>query len=72
MKTAAWGLSWPPSASPRQAHNPLLDKTDNSPFLNLGIAPSGGAGLVSTLSDYARFLALLTDGGRWDGAADAC
>lgn len=30
-------------------------------------APSGGAGLVSTAADYARFLQMLLDGGRGNG-----
>ena len=34
------------------------------------IAFSGGAGLTSTASDYARFLQMLLNGGELDGAAD--
>ena len=44
-----------------------VDYPDNSPFLNPDIAPAGGLGLVSTLSDYSRFLTLLINGGRWGG-----
>jgi CubicO group peptidase (beta-lactamase class C family) len=54
-------------SNPQEEEISVLDKPDNSPFLNPDIAPSGGVGLVSTLRDYARFLALLTNEGRWGG-----
>jgi CubicO group peptidase (beta-lactamase class C family) len=55
-------------SNPNEGEISVLDKPYNSPFLNPDIAPSGGVGLVSTLSDYARFLALLAGGGQWGDA----
>jgi len=45
----------------------LADKPASSPFLNPNITPSGGAGLVSTTSDYLRFGQMLLNGGELDG-----
>jgi CubicO group peptidase (beta-lactamase class C family) len=45
----------------------LVDKPATSPFLNPDITPSGGAGLVSTTSDYLRFAQMMLDGGELDG-----
>ncbi|MDT8307322.1 MAG: serine hydrolase, partial [Anaerolineae bacterium] len=36
-------------------------------FLDPGIPPSGGVGLVSTKSDYSHFLSMLAGGGHWGG-----
>jgi CubicO group peptidase (beta-lactamase class C family) len=42
----------------------VIDKNDDSPFLDPGVAPSGGTGLVSTMSDFSHFLDMLANGGR--------
>ncbi len=41
--------------------------SEASPFANANCTPSGGAGLVSTASDYARFAQMLCNGGELDG-----
>jgi len=56
----------PMYSSPEEGEITVKDKSDDSPFLDPDIPPSGGAGLVSTMSDYSRFLALLANGGKWD------
>jgi CubicO group peptidase (beta-lactamase class C family) len=45
----------------------LLDGPGTSPFVSPDITPSGGAGLVSTTSDYLRFAQMMLDGGELDG-----
>jgi CubicO group peptidase (beta-lactamase class C family) len=50
---------------PEEGQIPVVDKPGNSPFLDPHIPPSGGVGLVSTLSDYAHFLTMLANGGQW-------
>ncbi len=55
----------PMYSGPEEGEISIIDKNDDSPFLDPGIAPSGGGGLVSTMSDYSHFLNLLANGGRW-------
>jgi len=45
----------------------LLDAPAASPFSRPDIPPSGGVGLVSTVSDYLRFAQMLLNGGKWAG-----
>jgi CubicO group peptidase (beta-lactamase class C family) len=45
----------------------LLDAPATSPFAKPALGLSGGAGLVSTASDYARFCQMLLNGGALDG-----
>ncbi len=45
----------------------LVDSPTSSPFTNLEYTPSGGAGLVSTATDYLRFTRMLLNGGELDG-----
>ena len=45
----------------------LLDSPESSPFLDPGVIPSGGAGLVSTAEDYLRFVEMLQRGGELGG-----
>jgi CubicO group peptidase (beta-lactamase class C family) len=56
----------PMYSSPEEGEISAVDERDNSPFLDSEIAPSGGAGLVSTMSDYSFFLDLLANGGKFD------
>jgi len=46
----------------------LLEAPAQSPRFNKPAFLSGGGGLVSTMSDYARFLQMLVNGGELDGA----
>ncbi|HZD11670.1 MAG TPA: serine hydrolase domain-containing protein [Candidatus Binatia bacterium] len=50
---------------PEEGQISVVDKPGDSPFLDPDIAPSGGVGLVSTMSDYAHFLTMLINGGQW-------
>jgi CubicO group peptidase (beta-lactamase class C family) len=45
----------------------VFDEVATSPFVKSDVIPSGGAGLVSTMSDYYRFVSLLANGGIVDG-----
>jgi len=45
----------------------LLETPAESPCLRVPSFLSGGGGLVSTVSDYSRFLQLLVNGGELDG-----
>jgi CubicO group peptidase (beta-lactamase class C family) len=45
----------------------LIDALPNSPYARPAIAPAGGEGLVSTISDYQRFAQMLLNGGTLDG-----
>jgi CubicO group peptidase (beta-lactamase class C family) len=45
----------------------VVDDTTTSPFVHPDAIPSGGAGLVSTMPDYSRFLMMLTNGGELEG-----
>jgi CubicO group peptidase (beta-lactamase class C family) len=46
----------------------LIDALPASSFARPAIAPAGGEGLVSTVSDYQRFAQMLLNGGSLDGA----
>jgi CubicO group peptidase (beta-lactamase class C family) len=46
---------------------PLLDAPSMSVFTRRNYHPSGGGGLVSTASDYARFAQMLLNGGQLEG-----
>jgi CubicO group peptidase (beta-lactamase class C family) len=46
---------------------PVSDDVTNSPFIRQDAAPSGGAGLVSSMPDYFRFMLMLANGGELDG-----
>jgi CubicO group peptidase (beta-lactamase class C family) len=54
----------PMYSGPEEGEISVIDKNDDSPFLDPGVAPSGGTGLVSTMSDFSHFLDLLASGGR--------
>jgi CubicO group peptidase (beta-lactamase class C family) len=45
----------------------ILDDVTTSPFVRPDAVPSGGAGLVSSMSDYLRFMRMLANGGELDG-----
>jgi CubicO group peptidase (beta-lactamase class C family) len=45
----------------------LRDDPEKSPYLNKPNLPSGGGGLVGTISDYMRFLLALRNGGELNG-----
>jgi CubicO group peptidase (beta-lactamase class C family) len=45
----------------------LIETTPNSPYARPPIAPAGGEGLVSTISDYLRFARMLLNSGVLDG-----
>ncbi|MBI5876916.1 MAG: beta-lactamase family protein [Chloroflexi bacterium] len=45
----------------------LIDSPTTSAWLRADVAPSGGAGLVSTAADYLRFGQMLLNGGELDG-----
>jgi CubicO group peptidase (beta-lactamase class C family) len=44
-----------------------IDDESQSCFLNRGVVPYGGQGLVSTASDYMRFALMLLNGGELEG-----
>ncbi len=47
----------------------LRDSTSTTPFIHgPRVCFSGGAGLLSTITDYGRFLQMLLNGGQFDGA----
>jgi CubicO group peptidase (beta-lactamase class C family) len=46
----------------------MLDKPENSPFIQPNRNIRGGAGLVSTIGDYLRFVQMMYNGGQLDGA----
>lgn len=50
---------------PDEGEMSVVDKSDDSPFLDPDSAPSGGTGLVSTMSDYSHFLEMLNNRGSW-------
>ena len=52
-------------SGPEEGEISVIDKNDDSPFLDPGVAPSGGTGLVSTMSDFSHILVMLANGGRW-------
>jgi CubicO group peptidase (beta-lactamase class C family) len=54
----------PMYSGPEEGEISVIDKNDDSPFLDPGVAPSGGTGLVSTMSDFSHFLDMLASGGR--------
>ena len=65
-----------PEQKPRFATNYFLtedgqyaiaEESQTSPFLNDNAFESGGGGLVSTLSDYAKFAQMILDGGIYKG-----
>jgi CubicO group peptidase (beta-lactamase class C family) len=63
----------PPVKLPRQAEPMSPDKyheigASSKPQMEPPKSEGGGGGLVSTLGDYARFLAMLSGGGALDGA----
>jgi len=45
-----------------------IDTPANTHFTNAERVPSGGGGLVSTISDYLRFAQMMLNGGELDGA----
>ena len=45
----------------------VVDDVITSPFVRPDAVPSGGAGLVSSMSDYFRFMRMLANGGELDG-----
>jgi CubicO group peptidase (beta-lactamase class C family) len=45
----------------------VFDAVATSPFIRTDVIPSGGAGLVSTMPDYYRFMSMLANGGILDG-----
>ncbi len=45
----------------------ILDDVITSPFVRPEAVPSGGAGLVSSMPDYLRFMLMLANGGELDG-----
>ena len=45
----------------------LEDDSKNSPYLQHPVFLSGGAGMVATIDDYARFAQMLLNGGELDG-----
>lgn len=45
----------------------VFDEVATSPFIRANVIPSGGAGLVSTMPDYYRFMSMLANGGILDG-----
>jgi CubicO group peptidase (beta-lactamase class C family) len=45
----------------------LADSPTTSPFLNPDNPPSGGGGLVSTITDYLKFAQMLANGGELNG-----
>ncbi len=58
-------------SSPARAPTPLLRLVDSprqSVWRDLNPVPYGGAGLVSTATDYLRFAQMLLNGGELDGA----
>ena len=44
-----------------------VDEVATSSFVRSDVVPSGGGGLVSSMSDYYRFMLMLTNGGMLDG-----
>lgn len=52
-------------SGPEEGEISVIDNNDDSPFLDPGISPSGGTGLVSTMSDLSHFLDMLANGGKW-------
>lgn len=45
----------------------VLDDMATSPFVRPEVVPSGGAGLVSSMPDYLRFMLMLANGGELEG-----
>ena len=45
----------------------VFDEVATSPFVKSDVIPSGGAGLVSTMPDYYRFMSMLANGGTLGG-----
>jgi CubicO group peptidase (beta-lactamase class C family) len=45
----------------------IVDDVATSPFVRPDVVPSGGVGLVSSMSDYFRFLVMLAHGGELEG-----
>ena len=45
----------------------VFDDVATSPFVHSDVISSGGAGLVSSMPDYYRFMSMLTNGGTLDG-----
>ena len=55
----------PMYSTPQEGEISVVDSGTDSPYLDPDVAPSGGAGLVSTMSDYSHFLTCLANGGEW-------
>jgi CubicO group peptidase (beta-lactamase class C family) len=73
LRMADTGFHVPPPGHSRLAEPHALDAPGGQPVavFDARIAPrfeSGGAGLVSTAADYARFMRMLAEGGALDGA----
>jgi CubicO group peptidase (beta-lactamase class C family) len=45
----------------------IVDEVATSQFMRSDVVPSGGGGLVSSMPDYYRFMAMLANGGMVDG-----
>jgi CubicO group peptidase (beta-lactamase class C family) len=54
-------------SAPEESGLSVVDEVSTSPFVDPGAIPAGGAGLVSTMPDYLRFLMMLANGGELEG-----
>ena len=45
----------------------VVDEVATSPFVRSDVVPAGGGGLISTMADYYRFMAMLKNGGILEG-----
>ncbi len=57
----------PMYGAPRADGLPVVDHVEASPFVRADAVPSGGAGLISTMPDYFRFLTMVANGGVFNG-----
>ena len=69
VPAAPGGVPLPPGATATAAGGILLvDPPAASPYLQAGLPPSGGGGLLSTAADYLRFAQMLLNRGELEGA----
>jgi CubicO group peptidase (beta-lactamase class C family) len=54
-------------SAPKENGLSVLDDVTASPFIRPDTVPSGGCGLVTSISDYYRFMLMLANGGELDG-----
>lgn len=54
-------------SAPSENEFSILDNVSTSPFARSDAVPSGGGGLVSSMSDYLRFMLMLANHGEVDG-----